>query len=37
MRRIPYFAIGGAKLWGASAKIMAELLAVVYGDEFLNR
>lgn len=27
-RRIPYFRIGGAKLWGVSAKIMAELLAV---------
>lgn len=36
-RRIPYFAIGNAKLWGVSAKIMAELLAVVYGDEFLNQ
>lgn len=37
MRRIPYFAIGNAKLWGASAKIMAELLAVVYGEEFLTQ
>lgn len=34
-RRIPYFVIGGAKLWGASAKIMAELLAVAYGSECL--
>jgi 8-oxo-dGTP pyrophosphatase MutT (NUDIX family) len=35
-RRVPYFAIGGAKLWGASAKIMAELLAVVYGNDCLR-
>lgn len=36
-RQIPYFAIGSKKLWGASAKIMAELLAIVYGEEFLAR
>lgn len=36
MRRIPYFAIGDAKLWGASAKIMAELLAVLYGNDCLQ-
>lgn len=35
-RRIPYFAIGREKLWGASAKIMAELLAVLYGGEFCD-
>lgn len=32
-RRIPYFKIESAKLWGASAKTMAELLAVVSGVE----
>lgn len=32
-RRIPYFKIESAKLWGASAKIMAELLAVVSAVE----
>jgi 8-oxo-dGTP pyrophosphatase MutT (NUDIX family) len=32
-RRIPFFAIGDAKLWGASARIMAELLAVVCGSD----
>lgn len=36
-RRIPYFKINSAKLWGASAKIMAELLAVVCGVETTPR
>lgn len=36
-RRIPYFKVASAKLWGASAKIMAELLAVVSGVESFPR
>lgn len=36
-RSIPHFKIESAKLWGASAKIMAELLAVVCGVETLPR
>ncbi len=35
-RVIPWYVVGKEQLWGASAKIMAELLAIVYGEQYLT-